>query len=216
MARACCSNRGLRLVVAWVVVALVPSASPAQDPVSLSSDTTVELGGSTFEDQEVVTTDQLGTVTLAPLGALPEASDVSAYHLLPNGDQLYSLDVTAELGGGLVANPADVVRYDGVTDTMAFDASAEGVPDGVIVDAVSVHSSGDLLLSFDITVVLGALVVSDEDVVRFDGASFILLFDGSNEGVPDSLDLNGLEARPGGLLWVSFDGSGRSALSCVP
>jgi hypothetical protein len=177
--------------------------------VLLSPDITVELGGSTLEDEEVVTDDQLGTVTLAPLGLLPGATDVNAYHLLSNGDQLYSLDTTAELGGGLIAGPADVVRYDGVTDTLEFDASAEGIPDGVIVDAVSVHSSGDLVLSFDTTVDLGALTANDEDVVRLDGTSFSLLFDGSSEGVSEGLDLDGVEARPGGdLLWVSFDGSG--------
>ncbi len=189
---------------------LLPVSSQAQDPVSLSPDTTVELSGLTFEDQEVVTDDQLGTVTLVPLGVLPDASDVDAYHVFANGDQLYSLDTTAKLGGGLTAGPGDVVRYDGLTDTLEFDASSEGIPDGVIVDAVSVHSSGDLVLSFDTTVELGALTVSDEDAVRFDGASFILLFDGSSEGVPEGLDLDGVEVRPsGGLLWVSFDGSGR-------
>jgi hypothetical protein len=198
----------LLVLLGWALT-FVAGQSDAQDPVTFSSDVTVTLGGNTFEDQEVVTDDQLGTVTLAPLGALPEASDVSAYHLLPNGDQLYSLDTTAELGGGLIASPADVVRYDGVTDTLEFDASAEGIPDGVIVDAVSLHSSGDLVLSFDTTVDLGAGTADDEDAVRFNGTSFSLLFDGSSEGVPASLDLDGVEARPGGdLLWVSFDGSG--------
>jgi len=197
------------LVLLGLALTFVAGQSDAQDPVTFSSDVTVTLGGNTFEDQEVVTDDQLGTVTLAPLGILPEASDVVAYHLLPNGDQLYSLDTTAELGGGLIASAADVVRYDGVTDTLEFDASAEGIPNGVIVDAVSVHSSGDLALSFDTTVDLGALIANDEDVVRFDGASFSLLFDGSSEGVPAGLDLDGVEVRPSGaLLWVSFDGSG--------
>ncbi len=196
----------LSTVVPWVV--LLPVSSQAQDAVSFSPDTTVELSGSTFEDQEVAKDNQLGTVILAPLGVLPNASDVSAYHHLANGDQLYSLDTTAELGGGLIASPADVVRFDGVNDTLEFDASAEGIPDGVIVDAVGVHSSGDLVLSFDTTVDLGAVTADDEDLVRFDGVTFSLLFDGSSEGVPAGLDLDGAEARPGGLLWASFDGSG--------
>jgi hypothetical protein len=204
-------NRNLRTgaVIAAIGIALSAQAQPSITSVSLSPDTTSELSGSTFEDQEVVIDDQLGTVTLVPLGVLPDASDVDAYHVLANGDQLYSLDTTAELGGGLTAGPGDVVRYDGLTDTLEFDASSEGIPDGVIVDAVSVHSSGDLVLSFDTTVELGGLTASDEDAVRFDGASFSLLFDGSSEGVPEGLDLDGMEVRPSaGLLWVSFDGSG--------
>ena len=195
-------------VIAAIGIALSAQAQVAITSVSLSPDTTVELSGSTFEDQEVVIDDQLGTVTLVPLGVLPDASDVDAYHVLANGDQLYSLDTTAELGGGLTAGPGDVVRYDGLTDTLEFDASSEGILDGVIVDAVSVHSSGDLVLSFDTTVDLGSLTVNDEDAVRFNGASFSLLFDGSSEGVPDGLDLDGVELRPGGLLWASFDASG--------
>lgn len=200
------SSKMWRLIAAWAV--LLPISSQAQDLVLLSPDTTVELAGSTFEDQDVVTDDQLGTVSLVPLGALPNASEVSAYHLFADGDQLYSLDTTQELGGGLIASPADVVRYNGVTDTLVFDASAEGVPDGAILDAVGVHSSDDLVLSFDTTVDLGAVTADDEDVVRFDGATFSLLFDGSSEGVHAGLDLDGVEARPGGLLWASFDGSG--------
>jgi hypothetical protein len=197
----------LPTLVAWTV--LLPVSSQAQDSVSLSPDTTVELSGVVFEDQKVVSDDQTGFVALAPLGALPEATDVTAYHLMASGDQLFSLDITANLGGGLTAAPGDVMRFDGVTDTLEFDASAEGIPDGVIVDGVSVHSSGDLVLSFDTTVELGGLTASDEDAVRFNGASFSMLFDGSSKGVPDGLDLDGVEASPsGGLLWVSFDTSG--------
>jgi hypothetical protein len=199
------------LVLLGLALTFVAGQSDAQDPVTFSSDVTVTLGGNTFEDQEVVTDDQLGTVTLAPLGILPESSDVVAYHLLPNGDQLYSLDTTAELGGGLIASPADVVRYDGVTDTLEFDASAEGIPNGAIVDAVSIHSSGELMLSFDTTVDLGGGVIAqDEDLVRFDGGStYTVFFDGSAETVSAGLDLDGADYRASdGHLFLSFDSSG--------
>ena len=98
------------LAVMSATASVLPAASQAQSRVSLSPDTTIELSGSIFADQEVVTDDQMGTVTLVPLGVLPDASDVDAYHVLANGDQLYSLDITAELGGGLTAGPGDVVR----------------------------------------------------------------------------------------------------------
>jgi hypothetical protein len=179
--------------------------------VSIAIDTTVELSGLTFDDQEVVIDDQMGMVTLAPLGVLPDASEVTAYHRLVNGDQLYSLGTSVELGGGVTAGPGDVVRYDGVTDTIAFDANAEGIPDGVIVDGVSVHSSGDLMLSFDTTVNLGGGVTAqDEDLVRFDGGStYTVFFDGSAETVPAGLDLDGADYRTSdGHLFLSFDGSG--------
>ena len=197
-------------IAALTIATLVPTALKAQDPVAISPDVSVELIGITFEDQEVAIDDQAGFVSLAPLGALPKANDVGGYHVLINGDQLYTLEVMSDLGGGVFAGPADVIRFDGVSNTVEFDASAEGIPDGVVVDGVSVDASGNLVLSFDTTVDLGGLTAADEDAVQFDGLSFTMYFDGSAEGVAENLDVDGLEVLPGGdLFWVSFDGSGR-------
>jgi uncharacterized protein (TIGR03382 family) len=82
------------------------------------------------------------------------------------------------------------------------------VPDGVTTDAVGVSTTGDLVLSFDASVDLGGLTVDDEDLVVFDGVGFALFFDGSAEGVPAALDVDGAHVLPGGTLGLSFDGSG--------
>lgn len=194
-----------------LVFLLGPPADLAHATVVLSLDTTVEVSGTTFADQEALSDNLAGSVSLLPLGTLPDPADVDAHHLFANGDQLYSLDTTADLGGGLTTGAADVVRFDGTTDTIEFDASAEGIPDGVIVDAVTVHDSGDLILSFDTTVDLGGGVIAgDEDLVRFDGLStYAVFFDGSAQGIASGLDLDGAGFRASdGHLLVSFDVSG--------
>lgn len=198
----------LAVGTAMTALLLAPAVCLAQDGVRYSSDISVDLSGTTVDDEDAVLDDQLGVVTQEPLGALPENAGLTGYDVLGNGDRLFTLDTTVELGG-TTFTPADVVRFDGITYTAEFDGSAEGIPDGVRVDALSVESSGDLLLSFDTTVDLGGgVVAADEDLAQFDGATFTLLFDGSAEGISEALDLDGASADISGLLSLSFDGSG--------
>jgi hypothetical protein len=138
------------------------------------------------------------------LGNLPSEVNVTAYHLFPNGDQLFSVDRRTRR---LAAGPEDVVRWDGEFYTLEFDGSAEGIPSGVQVDAVSTIA-GDLLLSFDAAVTFGVETVYEEDLVRFDGIGFTLFFDGSAAGVPEGLNLDAAHYLDVGNLAVSFDGSG--------
>lgn len=179
------------------------------DGVDYSADVTVALGGATVVDEDVALDDLLGTVTLASLGALPGATDVVAYHLLDDGDQLIAFDTTVSLTGGLTARPGDVVRFDGATYTPEFDASSNELPAGVQTDAVGMLGQGDLLLSFDTTVAVDGITVQDEDVVAFDGQAFTLFFDASTARVATALDLDAVHyLNQNGNILVSFDGSG--------
>ncbi len=179
------------------------------DSVSASPDVTVELASTPFDDEDVAVDNLLGSVAPASLGTLPANADLSAYHLLANGDQLFSLDTTVTLAGPLTVEPGDVVRYAGASYSLEFDASVEGVPNGVATDAVSHTTGGSLLLSFDTTVDLGAITADDDDLVEFDGVSFSLSFDGSAAGVPGALDVDGAHVLGSGNLGLSFDGSGQ-------
>ena len=183
------------------------------DRADLSPDITQTLDSQTIHDEDVAADDLMsGTITPASLGALPAESDVNAYHLLTNGDQLLSFDITIELAGPLTATPGDVVRYDGASYSLEFDASAESVPDGVRTDAVSLDvSSGDLVFSFDTTVSLSGSAFDDEDLVLFDGVTFTSYFDGSAQGVDAALDLDGAHVFQNGNLALSFNSSGSVA-----
>ena len=68
---------------------------------------------------------------------------------------------------------------------------------------------GDLLLSFDVTVTVGGITATDEDLVRVHGGVFSLFFDGSAAGIDPGLDLDAayILASNGHLL-LAFDGSG--------
>ncbi len=183
-------------------------AASAQSAVSASPDVTVVLDGTVVGDEQVAADDGMGATSKVSVGSLPAASDLTGYHELAGGDRLFAVETTVQLAG-LTVSPRDVVRWDGAAYTIELDGSAAGVPAGARVDAVSQTASGDLLLSFDTTVVLlGVLVAADEDLVAWDGASFSLAFDGSAEGISGALDLDGAHAEASGVLALSFDAMG--------
>jgi hypothetical protein len=173
---------------------------------AVSPDVTVDLGGISVDPEDVGLDNLLGVVVPVSLGDLPTDVNLTAYHLFPNGDQLFSVDGAVMLPG-LAAGPEDVVSYDGDSYALEFDGDAEGVPSGVGVDAVSTIA-GDLLLSFDSAVTIGVDTAHEEDLVRFDGSSFALFFDGSAVGVPEGLDLDAAHYLGGDKIALSFDGNG--------
>lgn len=198
------------LMICWTALLNTGAAWAQAEVVSLSPDITLSLGGAplTTADEDVAVDNQLGMVLLENLGSLPPSSDVTAYGMDANGDRLFAFDTTVELPGSVVANRGDVVRYDGAVYSIAFDASTEGVPANATTDAVSMAPTG-LLLSFDTMVDLGGgLFVAREDLVRWDGADFSLVFDGSEEGVGSSLDIDGAQDLGGGAFLISLDTAG--------
>ena len=204
------SQSSLSLFLVLLASFLASSPVGAQQSVSASPDITLAIGGGNLvtSDENVAIDNQLGIVLLESLGALPASTDVVAYGLDLGGDRLFVLDTTTSLAGGVIARRGDVVRYDGVTYSIEFDASAEGVPNGVVVDAVS-RSANGLLLSFDTTTTLpGLTAIADEDLVRWESGAFSLALDGSSVGVGTPLDVDAAQDLGGGAFLVSFDTSG--------
>lgn len=197
------------ILVSSLLIGLLTGSPAFSDVTSLSPDVTVTLDASDIADESVAIDDGSDSTVAASLGSLPEGAAITGYHLLANGDQLFSLDITAALPGGLVVYPSDVVRYNGVGYSLEFDSATEGIPASIMVDAVSQTAAGDLLLSFDTTVDLGgAVIASDEDLVQWDGANFSVVFDGSNNGIEGRLDLDAADASDAGSFHLSFDASG--------
>jgi len=194
------------------IVCLTVAGAAHADAVPYSLDINAKLASLTVADESVVIDDLTMSPTTLDLGSLPSNVDVDAFELLPTTSaRLFSIDVAAELPGGVTAMPGDVIRYDAGSYTIVFDASAEGVPAGSNVDAMAVGPLGGALLSFDVTTDLGSGVVADdEDVVRWYGSSYTLILDGSAEGLPTELDIDGLGADLStGAIFVSLDGSGQ-------
>jgi hypothetical protein len=193
------------LVLAFSAVLALPAAAN-----EISTDITVNLGGTLTDDEDAVE-DAAGSVTQIDLGALPAAADLIGYSIATNGDVLFSLDIAASLPGGIDTTPRDVVRWNGSTYSIEFDGADHSIPAGAQVDAIGVVA-GDLLLSFDVTVALGNVTAADEDLVRLESTVpdvWSLYFDGSTAGVPAGADLDGADLLDqSGNLALSFDISG--------
>ncbi len=192
---------------------LVVTVEPRFDTVFFSPDIdSTSFGGTTVNDEDVAV-DLLddGPAVLVDVGPF-NTNDVTAFHVLPNDDVLLSFefDGPTALPGGLVVEPADVVRYDGNSYSLEFRPSVDPVLAVLITDAVSVETNGDLLLSFDgpVTLNSGGLT-QPEDLVLFDGSDLISYFDGSAAGVPSGLNLDASHSFVvDDHLGLSFDGPG--------
>ena len=212
-----------RLLLAGFLAAA--PASAAQKPVLFSPDISAQYGTvvpTLVDDDKAAVDDGAGRVTIPPqvaamFAAVPASAQVADFELssAPAVGLLLAVDTTVALPGLPASSPAesrDVVRFDPATSTfsMFFDGSANGVPDGVAIDAIATDPSDRLLLSFDTTVSLpGVGTVDDEDLVRFASGTWTMEFDGSARGVPPELDLDAAHRVHGGnTLLVSFDGSG--------
>ena len=70
--------------------------------------------------------------------------------------------------------------------------------------------SGDLLLSFDVTVSVpksggGAITVKPADLVSFNGAAYTPVFDSAGGGIPDGMNLDGATMLSNAHLLMVFD-----------
>ncbi|MBK7951792.1 MAG: right-handed parallel beta-helix repeat-containing protein [Deltaproteobacteria bacterium] len=171
---------------------------------------TIPLGAGNVvvRDDQVAVDNQLGVVALESIGVIAQNADVIGYGQGPGAERLLSFDTAVSLTAGVVARPGDVVSWNGASHSIVFSAAAAGLPPGVRTDAVS-QSPGGLLLSFDTDVLLpGPLGVADEDLVRWNGSAFSLVFDGSAAGLDRRLDVDGAQDLGGGRFLVSFDTGG--------
>lgn len=168
-------------------------AATALDEVHLSSDIHTRFpadGGAvlvTSDDDIILYDTGLGEAeATAFLGAL-DRTDVDAYHAADAcGGALFSLNATAEIGG-VIQRPSDLF---GSTGVKVFDGLAEGVADGVDLDAVTRDpGTCDLVVSFDVIVELDGTVFRPDDLVRFSAGSFSLFRAGSGQGNLDAAHL---------------------------
>ncbi len=196
----------LFLLAAW----LHATAVFAAETVELSPDITTDLGGEVLGPEETGEDDLAGTVTFTGPGlTLPIGTNLNGFHRFDDGDTLFSLDTTVSVQG-VVATPADVVRVSGGVPSLEFDGSAEGVPAGTQIDALSVTPVGDLVLSFDVTVQLDGTTFADEDLVRIHAGTgdASLFFAPSSAGIDPALDLDAVYVLSNADVLVSFDGTG--------
>jgi hypothetical protein len=125
------------------------------------------------------------------------------------GGLLLSFDTTVDLGGGLIASDEDLVRWNGSAYSMAFDGSVLGLPSALDIDAAQDLGAGAFLMSFDTSGTISSVDFDDEDVLRFDGATWSMEFDASAAD-PDwaSADLDAMMVPEPAFAWLLLFGVG--------
>lgn len=109
-------------------------------------------------------------------------------------------------GSGAVFRPWDVVAHKGGIYTLVLS-----LPPNAAIDAVhKLDKPGRWLLSVETPTELppgGGVYYQPEDVFRFDGLNYTMVFDGSAAGVPPGVNVDGvfLNGDDFGSLVVSFD-----------
>lgn len=152
-----------------------------------------------------------GTGVLA-FSAFPDTpiEDIDAFHVLPNGDVIFSTttDVTQGFGGLASFKNGDLIQWNGVSATQIFSEdvafTAGAAPD---IDAFSILSNGNWLISTSAGgETLGGLAgIADGDIVEYNPnsntASLYLaessIFTGANQ------DIDALHALPNGNVLLS-------------
>lgn len=194
-----------RAVLVSAAIALCAVASGAQT-LAGSPDVALDVVGTVVGPADV--TDDLTAVPPAgiDLGPLPDGAEVTAYAPFPGAGELFALEHTLDLPGGVTARPVDVVLWDGATYSIAL-SGAGTFPDSAGIDALSfVPATSAIWISLDTTAEVVGNLFRDADV--FDGALGIV-FDASAAGVPAGLDVDAVSAIAGSSdLLLSFDVGG--------
>lgn len=207
-------SRSYRLALPLASVLLILHASLAGAVIldmSRSPDVPIALanaGGTLHLDGDVIGHRASPTViSTEDVGTIPNGVGVAAFHYAANSDALFVVDIPVDLGGTLFL-PADVIRYDALAGTygLEFDSSTESL-DPAGIDALTMNA-GDLVFSFDTTVLLEGLTVEPGDLVQWSPGNASLLFDASAEGLPSALNVDAAHLLPNGRLLLSFDTSG--------
>jgi Abnormal spindle-like microcephaly-assoc'd, ASPM-SPD-2-Hydin len=210
----------LAILTAAITIGVAPaSAQTALSGLHISPDITVELtSGIVTPQQAQCYSFPSGTALTSFLG-MPASVKLAAYFSLNPMQNLLAIDTTAALptnatGGTVTVTPRDVASYNPNTNfflpALYFQGSSNGIPDGTRIDALGVDGSGNLLLSFDVTINLaksggGTLTVKPADLVAFNGGAYALAFNSATAGIPDGINLDGATMLPNTHLLMAFD-----------
>jgi len=213
----------LAMLAAVILMSVAPAAAQTT-PLSflcVSPDITVALNGGTITPQELQCYSfPSGSLTIPPTG-IPAGVNITGFFPSSSTQLLLTIDTTAALpingtGGTVTVTPRDVASYNTSTSffspSLFFTGAANGISDGTRIDALGMDGSGNLLLSFDVTISVpkfgkggGRLTVKPADLVSFNGATYSLVFDSAGAGIPDGTNLDGATMLPNTDLLLTFD-----------
>jgi hypothetical protein len=186
--------------------------APAIAALRYSANTGANIvgAGSFAARKDYVEDDLAGTRTRMQIPGLPDNANLADFHVEPNGDLLFAIDIGAKLGSTYF-RPADVVRFDGSTFSREFDATAAGVPADVRCDGVARWgSTGKLALSFDRSFIAAGITIRPADVIVSSGGTFgAKLLDAQASGLPAHANVNAVDTiGTTDYVLVAFDAGG--------
>lgn len=160
-----------RFLAASTAVAALAGAAQAQLIISVVNNIGNELGGVTFNDGDMVQTDFAGTAASIFFAESNWTSDgdTDAFHILPNGNYLFSSLFNSTIGG-VTFDDADLIEYNpntGVANTYfitaaSFDAANEDI------SGVSTLANGNIVFSTNTDASIGGVGFTDGDLVEYD------------------------------------------------
>ncbi len=197
----------------------IASGPTALSMICVSPDITVALTSGTVTPQQAQCYSFPSGSAATSFAGIPAGVNVTGFLPVSPTQILLTIDITAALpingtGGTVTVTPHDVASYNPASGffspTLFFAGISNGVPDGTRIDAIGKDGSGNLLLSFDVTISVpksggGTLTVKPADLVSFNGAAYTLVFDSAAAGIPDGMNLDGATMLPNGDLLMAFD-----------
>lgn len=107
-------------------------------------------------------------------------------------DILFSTDEDFYLGSfSILAADENLIKFSAGSFVINSMLPPASLPQEVNIDAIGRLSPNEIVFSLDEDAMLPGLgVVADEDLIRYDGSSFTLWWDGSSAGLPPEVNLD--------------------------
>jgi hypothetical protein len=215
-----CAASILGMLLAMVASSVAPAAAKtALSVLCVSPDMTVALTSGTITPQELQCYSfPSGSLAIPPNG-IPAGVNITGFFPISSTQLLITIDTTTTLptngvGGTVTVTPRDVASYNSSTSffspSLFFVGATNSVPGGTRIDALGMDASGDLLLSFDVTINVpgsrgGTFTVKPADLVAFNSGKYSLAFNSAVAGIPDGVNLDGATMLPNAHLLMAFD-----------
>lgn len=184
---------------------IIASASLSHAALFLSTDIPVTIGSDSFEERDIIEyepPDFSLYLSGSTLG-IPRGVNINAFGFL-GSDIHFSIDVPTTLGG-VDCTERDIIRYDGSNFSKLLDGSAIGIPDSARINAATVLSDGSIIFALDIPASIGGISAKANDLIKYDGSSFSLYFSGSDHGIPENANIDGVWVGSTGEILFSLD-----------
>jgi hypothetical protein len=187
------------------VILMIAGVSISHASLFLSTDIPATIGSNSFEERDIIKYEPPNFslyLSGSTLG-IPPGTNINAFSI-SGSDIYFSVDIPTTLGG-MDFTERDLIHYDGSTFSKMLDGAALGIPEGAHINAATRLSDGSIIFSLDIPASIGGISAKANDLIKYDGSSFSLYFSGSDNGIPESANIDGVWVSPSGEILFSLD-----------